>query len=361
MLSLIAFFIVLSILVLVHEFGHFITAKRLGIRVEKFSFGFGPKLLSIKRGDTEYMISAIPLGGYVKMAGDEPWEKLSGQKWEFLSRSIGDRFKVIFAGPLLNYLLAFVIFSVIYMFGSPTMTTEVGGLVKDFPAIQQGMLVGDKVIAIDGKAVKYWEDMTGTIFKHTEGAMIVTIERSGKTFDKTIMPKVRTTKDIFGNEVKIAQIGVVPSQKIESVKYGFLESIYMGGKKLLNLTTTTYKALWSIVTGRLSMKDSLTGPIGIAAMAGMVAKLGLIYLLDFIGILSASLAMFNILPFPILDGGHILFLALEKIRRKPLSLKAQEAIANVGVTLLIMLTVFIFYSDIVKFGIFDKVIKIFKH
>ena len=259
MLSLIAFFVVLSILVLVHEFGHFITAKRLGVRVEKFSLGFGPKLLSIKRGDTEYMISAIPLGGYVKMAGDEPWEKLSGQKWELLSRSVGDRFKIIFAGPLLNYFLAFVIFSVIYMFGSPTMTTEVGGLIKDFPASQQGMLIGDKVIAIDGKPVKYWEDMTGTIFKHTEGAMIVTIERAGKTFDMSITPKVRTTKDIFGNVVKIAQIGVVPSQKIESVKYGFFESIHMGGKKLLNLTTTTYKALWSIATGRLSMKDSLTG------------------------------------------------------------------------------------------------------
>lgn len=351
----------MSILVLVHEFGHFITAKRLGVRVEKFSFGFGPKLVSIKRGDTEYMISAIPLGGYVKMSGDEPWEKVSGHRWEFLSRSVGDRFKIIFAGPLLNYVLAFLIFSVIYMFGSPTMTTEVGSLVKDFPASQQGMMVGDKVLAIDGKPVKYWEDMTAAIFKHTEGAMVVTIERSGKTFDKTIMPKVRTTKDIFGNVIKIAQIGVVPSQKIESVRYGFFKSLYMGGKKLLNLTTTTYKALWSIITGRLSMKDSLTGPIGIAAMAGMVAKLGLIYLLDFIGILSASLAMFNILPFPILDGGHILFLAVEKIRGKPLSLKAQEAIANVGVTLLILLTVFIFYSDIVKFGVFDKMFKIFKH
>jgi regulator of sigma E protease len=213
-LSLISFLAVLSILVLVHEAGHFMTAKRLGVRVEKFSFGFGPKLFSVKRGDTEYLISAIPLGGYVKMSGDEPWEKLAGGRQEFLSRSIGDRFKIIFAGPLLNYALAFLIFSVIFMFGSPTMTTEVGGLMKDYPAARQGLAVGDKITAVDGKSVKYWEDMTEAIHKHNESPMVLTIVRDGKTLDKEITPTVRKTKDIFGAEVSIALIGVTPSQKI---------------------------------------------------------------------------------------------------------------------------------------------------
>jgi regulator of sigma E protease len=360
-LSLISFLIVLSILVLVHEAGHFMTAKRLGVRVEKFSFGFGPKLFSVKRGDTEYVISAIPLGGYVKMFGDEPWEKLGGGKQEFLSRSVGDRFKIIFAGPLLNYLLAFLIFSVIFVFGSPTMTTEVGGLMKDYPAAKQGLVVGDKITAVDGKSVKYWEDMTEAIRKHSERAMVLTIVRGGKTFDKEITPTVRKTKDIFGAEVSVALIGVMPSQRIENVRYGPVESIYMAAKKLLQLTAVTFKALWSILTGRLSVKESLTGPIGIFVITGQAAKMGLIYIMHLMGILSASLAIFNILPLPILDGGHILFLGLEKLRGKPLSLKAQEAIANVGVTLLIMLTVFIFYSDIVKFGVIDKAMKIFKH
>jgi len=358
-LSLISFLIVLSVLVIVHEFGHFITAKRLGVRVEKFSFGFGPKLFSIKRGDTEYMVSAIPLGGYVKMGGDEPWEKLSGAKWEFLSRSVGDRFKIIFAGPLLNYVLAFLIFSVIFMFGSPTMTTEIGGLMKDYPASAQGLMVGDKIKAVDGHSVKYWEDMTELIHKHTEGPMMLTVDRSGKAFDKEIAPTVRKTKDIFGTEVKIALIGITPSQTIESVKYGFVKSLCMGGNKLIQLTAVTYKALWCIITGRLSVKESLTGPIGIFVVTGQAAKMGFIYILHLMGILSASLAMFNILPFPILDGGHILFLGIEKLRGKPLSVKAQEAIANVGVTLLILLTVFIFYSDIIKFGVMGKVAKIF--
>lgn len=361
MLSLISFLVVLSVLVIVHEFGHFITAKRLGVRVEKFSFGFGPKLFSIKYGETEYMISAILLGGYVKMAGDEPWEKLAGKSWEFLSRSVGDRFKIIFAGPLLNYILAFLIFSVIFMFGSPTMTTEIGGLMKDYPASQQGgLLIGDKVMAVDGKAVKYWEDMTELIHNHTEGAIKFTIERGGKTFDKVIMPTVRKAKDIFGTEVKIALVGVTPSQKMESVKYGFTESLYMGGRKLLQLTAVTYKALWYIITGRLSVKESLTGPIGIFVVTGQAARMGFIYILHLTGILSASLAMFNILPFPVLDGGHILFLGIEKLRGRALSLKAQEVIANAGVALLILLTVFIFYSDIMKFGIFEKVAGIFK-
>lgn len=359
MLNTISFVFVLSILVIVHELGHFLTAKRLKVKVEKFSIGFGPKLYSVKIGDTEYILSAIPLGGYVKMAGDEPWEKLQGASWEFLSRSVADRFKIIFAGPLLNYMLAFLIFSLIFMFGSPTMTTEIGGLMKDYPAQAGGLLAGDRILSVDGKAVKYWEDMTQAIHGHGEGSIRLSVSRNGSVFVKEIVPTVRKTKDIFGQEVRVALIGITPSQSIEKVRYGFTRSLYMGGRKLIQLTAVTYKALWSIVTGRLSFKESLTGPIGIFVVTGQAAKMGFIYILHLMGVLSASLAMFNILPLPILDGGHILFLAIEKIRGKALSLKAQEVIANIGVTLLILLTVFIFYNDIIKFGVVDKFLKIF--
>lgn len=360
MLSLIYFLCVLSVLVLVHEFGHFIVAKRLGIRVEKFSFGFGPKLFSVKKGDTEYMVSLIPLGGYVKMAGDEPGEELTGQRWEFLSQPILERFKIIFAGPLLNYVLAFLIFSVIFMFGSPTLTTEVGTLLKDYPAEKQGIKTGDKILTIDERKVKFWEDMTEIIHKHVEGPMKLTIERGNKTFDMEIKPVVRETKDIFGKKVKIALIGIAPSQKIEKVKYGVIESFYMGFKKLAQLTYITYKAIFSILLGRMSLKESMTGPIGIFVITGTVAKLGLIYIFHFMGILSASLAIFNLLPLPVLDGGHIIFLALEKLRGRPLSVRTQGIIANIGITFLIILTLFIFYSDIMKFGVFDKVSNLFK-
>ena len=346
---------------MVHELGHFMVAKRLGVRVEKFSFGFGPKIFSVKKGDTEYLLSLVPLGGYVKMSGDEPGESLKNEKWEFLSRSIFDRFKIIIAGPLLNYVLAFLIFSIIFMYGSPTLPAEVGGLLNNYPAKAQGIVEGDKILAIDGKPVKFWEDMTEIIHKHVNGPMKLSIDRHGTMLEKEVMPVVRQTRDIFGNEVKIALIGISPSQKIEKIKYPFLASFYMGGKKLLDLTCLTYKALWSIFTGRLSFKESVTGPIGIFIITEQTAKMGLLYLFHLLGILSASLAIFNVLPFPVLDGGHILFLIVEKVRGKPLSSRAQEMIANIGVSALIVLTIFIFYSDIVKFGIIGKIVKLFKH
>lgn len=360
LLSLIYFLVVLGVLVMIHEFGHFITAKKVGVRVERFSIGFGPKLWSIKKGETEYLICAIPLGGYVKMAGDEPGENIKGEKWEFLSRSIFDRFKIIFAGPLLNYILAFLIFSIIFMFGSPTLTNEVGSLLKNYPAEKQGILVGDKILSVDGKSVKYWEDLTEVIHRHTEAPMKLSLERSGKVIEKEITPIVREAKDIFGKKTKVALIGIAPSQRIEKVRYGFVPSFYMGFKKLVQLTYITYKALWSVLTGSLSVKESMTGPIGIFVITGEAAKLGLIYLFHLMAILSASLAIFNLLPFPVLDGGHIMFLALEKLRGKPLSLKAQEIITNIGISLLILLTIFIFYNDIIKFGVVDKIIKLFK-
>ena len=360
MLSLIYFLIVLGALVIVHEFGHFIVAKKVGVRVEKFSIGFGPKICSVKKGDTEYLVSAIPLGGYIKMSGDEPGEALTGQKWEFLSRSVFDRFKIIVAGPVLNYILAFMIFSVIFMFGSPTMTTEVGSLLKDYPAEAQGIKAGDKILSVDGKSVRYWEDMTEIMHRHVEGPMVLSIKRGSQVLEMKIAPTIRKMKDIFGKETTIALIGIGPSQSIEKVKYGFFASIGMGFNKLIQLTALTYKALWSILIGRMSLKESMTGPIGIFMITTQAAKMGLIYLINLMGILSASLAIFNILPFPVLDGGHILFLAIEKARGKPLSLKAQEAVMNVGISLLILFTVFVFYSDIMKFGIADKAMKLFK-
>ncbi|OGW78413.1 MAG: RIP metalloprotease RseP [Omnitrophica bacterium RIFCSPLOWO2_02_FULL_45_16] len=360
MLSIVYFLIVLSVLVIVHEFGHFIVAKRIGVRVEKFSFGFGPKIFSIIRGETEYLVSAIPLGGYVKMAGDEPGKDLTGKSFEFLSRKIADRFKIIFAGPLLNYVLAFLIFSVIFMFGSPTLTTEVGSLLEDYPAKKSGIILGDKILKVDNKDVKYWEDMTAIIHDHLEGPIKLSLERKGETFDLELRPVIREVKDIFGKSTKIALLGIAPSQKIENIRYGFFQSFGMGLKKLIVLTNLTYKAIWYIITGRMSVKESMTGPIGIFIITGKAAQMGLIYLINLTAMLSASLAIFNLLPLPVLDGGHILFLIVEKIRGKPLSMKAQEIIANIGIGFLILLTVFIFYNDIMKFKIFDGIVKFFK-
>lgn len=350
---------VLGILVIVHEFGHFFAAKSLGVRVEKFSIGFGPKVASIKRDDTEYLISAIPLGGYVKMGGDEPGEKITGQKWEFLSRPIFDRFRIILAGPLLNYAFAFILLSVVFMVGTPVTTTEVGIVMDGYPAKSAGLLSGDKIVAVDGKAISYGDALVAVINKHTKGPISLTVERRGKIFVQEITPVVEKHRvGLGGKEVEIARIGIQPAQKIVKGGYGFFGSMYMGAQSLWQITALTYKALWGMLIGKLSVKE-MSGPVGIFVITAQAAKMGGIYLLNLMAILSASLAIFNLLPLPILDGGHLLFLAIEKARGKPLSMKAQEVIANVGVALLILFTIFVFYNDIIKFGIADKIAKLF--
>jgi len=362
LLSLIYFLIVLGVLVIVHEFGHFIVAKLIGVRVEKFSIGFGPKLWSVKKGETEYIIAPIPLGGYIKMGGEEPGETVTGQKWEFLSRSVFDRFKIIVAGPILNYVFAFCLLVAVFMAGTPVITTEIGVVMSGYPAKESGLLVGDKILAVDGKTVSHGDALVAIINKRVRGSLVLTIERGGNIFKKEIRPVVEKRKVGFGpqeKEIQIARIGIQPAQKIEKGGYGFFGSVYMALETIWQITVLTYKALGAMVIGKLSMKE-MAGPVGIFMITAQAAKLGLIYLLNFMAILSASLAIFNLLPFPVLDGGHILFLAIEKLRGRALSMKTQEAVMNIGWSFLILFMVFVFYSDIMKFGIAEKVVKLFK-
>ncbi len=158
MLSAIVFIAVLGILIVIHELGHFIMAKRCGVRVERFSIGFGPKIIGITKGETEYRISEIPIGGYVKLAGETSQDELTGKKWEFLSKSPGQRFKIIIFGPLFNYILGFLLFSLVYMIGEPLLTAEVGGIKEGYPAEAAGIKAGDRIISIDGEKIEYWYD-----------------------------------------------------------------------------------------------------------------------------------------------------------------------------------------------------------
>ncbi|NQU74070.1 MAG: RIP metalloprotease RseP, partial [Candidatus Omnitrophica bacterium] len=201
MFSIIAFLFVLSVLIVIHEFGHFIAARKQGVKVEKFSFGFGPKLFGIKRGDTEYVISLVPLGGYVKLAGDEP-TCAEGKPWEFLSKSVGQRFSIIFLGPLLNYVLGFLLFWMVFFIGSPTLTNKVGDVLKDYPAHSSDIAKGDRIISVDGEPTKYWDELTEIIHNKKEGKLVLVIERpvrSGvRTLEIDVTPKRREITDIFG-------------------------------------------------------------------------------------------------------------------------------------------------------------------
>jgi len=360
MLSLVSFIVVLSVLVIVHEFGHFIVAKKMGVRVEKFSIGFGPEIAGITKGETRYSISIVPLGGYVKLAGETSLEGAKGERWEYLSRTVGEKMRIIFAGPLLNYILAFLIFSFVFMAGSPTLTSKIGKIMPGYPAESAGLKIGDKILNINGKDVVYWEDVTNIVHTNKNTEMKLLLERDGRQITLLVTPKPQDIKTIFGSKKNISIMGITPSDEIVYVKYGFLKSIYMGAEKLWMLTYITCRALWASVTGAIPVKESMTGPIGIFYITGQAAKLGIIYLLQLMGILSASLAIFNLLPVPVLDGGHILFLAIEKIRRKPVSIKTQENVTQVGMSLLIVLMLFVFYNDFMRFGIFEKIAHIFK-
>lgn len=352
MFSIISFLFVLSVLVIIHEFGHFMAAKRQGVKVEKFSFGFGPKLLGIKKGDTEYIVSLVLLGGYVKMAGDEP-ASARGESFEFLSKSVAQRFKIVFFGPFLNYLLGFLLFWFVLFIGSPTATNKVGELLKGYPAETAGLQKDDRIISVDGKATRYWEELTDIIHNKTSGALKLVIERETregrKTLDINLTPERKEITDIFGKKRSISLIGVSPSGEVVSVRYGFFASFRKAGQQIFKLTEITCKSFLFIVTGKMSLKESVTGPIGIFIITSNAAKLGMIYLLQLMAILSTSLAIFNLLPIPVLDGGHILFLIIEKIKGRPLSAKAQEIATQAGLFLLIALMVFVFYSDILRF------------
>ena len=360
MLSTLSFVIVLSILVVVHEFGHFIVAKKTGVRVEKFSIGFGPEIFGVTKGDTRYAVSLVPLGGYVKLTGESVEDEVKGEKWEYLSKSVGERAKIIFAGPLLNYILAFFIFSFVFVLGYPTFTTAVGEILPDYPGKATGIEVGDKILSINGKDVETWDDITAIVRMNKEPGIDLVIERDNRQIDMEILPKSKEIKTIFGSKKRVALIGITPSQDIIYVKYGILKSFYMGAKKLTTLTYITYRALWASITGTIPFKESVTGPIGIFYITGQAARLGFVYLLQLMGILSASLAIFNLLPVPVLDGGHLLFLMIEKIRKKPITPKVQENITQVGLALLICLMLFVFYNDFMRYGIFEKILSLWK-
>lgn len=359
MISLFTFILVLSLLIIVHEFGHFIAAKRIGVKVEQFSLGFGMKLLKININGTEYSIGLIPLGGFVKLAGDNP-EEFKGQAYEFLAKSVSKRFQVIFFGPLLNYVLGFLFFWGIFFTGFPTLTTKVGGIVDELGAKKAGIAAGDKVIAVDGKKVAFFEELQEAVQdKRTAGKARLVILREGKEFKVDVAIKETEVEDVFGRKHKVGLLGIMPSDEAVNVRHGFVKSAFLGGQRVWDLTVLTYEGLLRMISGKMSMRESVTGPLGIFFITSKAASLGILAVMHLIAVLSVSLAIFNLLPFPVLDGGHIFLLGIEKIRGKPLGLKLERIISQIGVTILISLVILITYNDILRlFG--DRISSLFR-
>lgn len=354
MFTFILVFIVFSILIIVHELGHMLMAKRMGVKVERFSLGFGKKLFGIERGGTEYILSVFPFGGYVKMAGDNLPE-CKGAENEFYSKGPGKRLLIILAGPLTNYIFAFLLFAGIFMAGVPSLTTTVGKLLPDYPAGQSGLKEGDAIFEIDGQRVKFWDELVEIVRKETSGAPIsFRVERNRQILEFAVSPKVISAKNVFGQETKIGMIGVAPREEILFVRHNLFEAVHLGGRRLIALTVLTYKGLWLLITGGLPVRESVTGPIGIAFLIGKAAELGFVHLLSIMAHINIALAIFNLLPFPILDGGHIMFLIIEKLRGKPVSPKTQEMISQAALYILVAFALFVSWNDVTKFLPFKK-------
>jgi len=359
MLSIVIFVLVLSFLIVVHEMGHFIVAKAVGVRVERFALGFGPVLYSKTIAGTEFMICAIPLGGYVKPAGEDRLHS-EGKADEFCSKPPGHRALIAVMGPVVNYVLAYLCLCIVFMIGYPTLSNTVGEVMDGYPAQQSGLLSGDKIVRIDSQDIKSWDDVKNYISQSTAAELNLVIVRDGNEVQKTLFPRNDVLENIFGQKENVRVIGIQPKEEITVFKYGFGEAVVRSGQKLWEITSLTYKALYRIATGAMAAKDAVTGPVGIFFIIKEAAEMGISYLLYIVGIISASLAIFNLLPFPVLDGGHLVLLAIEKIRGRALPENIEENIIRFGVSMLICLAIFVFYSDFARLGWIDKVINLGK-
>jgi regulator of sigma E protease len=357
-MGLIIFILVLSILIIVHEFGHFFMAKKMGVKVEEFSLGFGPKLFSKKINDTQYSICAVIFGGYVKSAGDN-LEEFKHQPYEYLSKTPGQRARIVFFGPFLNYIMAFFCFWMIFFLGYPIPSTKVGGITDGFGAQAAGLRQGDVITEIDGSAVEYWDQLQKLIYPKKEGERVeVNLLREGRQYRIDVeIKEIESAEDLLG--LGRGRLGIASSDEILIKREGIVKSFFSGINRLTSLTFITYKAIFRMLTGKLSLKDSVTGPLGIFYITSHAARLGFVAILHLMGVLNVSLAIFNLMPIPVLDGGHMLLLGIEKLKGDYLSPRVDKVVNQLGLSLILLLAGFIFYNDLVKFGIWEKVAGLF--
>jgi regulator of sigma E protease len=339
------FLILLGVLIFVHEFGHFIVAKLVGVKVLKFSLGFPPAMIKRKWGETEYILSWIPLGGYVKLLGEDPEsdEEIPPEELPraFTSKSLPARMAVILAGPLSNYLLAIVLICAGYVAGWPVLVSDVGKVIDGTPAMAAGFKAGDKVTAINGESVWRWDDMRAIISRNPGRKITVTVDRDGSRIDLTVTPRLAEHKDPLGEQV--GQIGVAPSGK--TVKLGFAAALHEGVRFSVYLTELVLKTLVKLVKMQISAK-ALSGPITIVQASGESLKAGVFSFIFLMSYISINLAIINLLPVPILDGGHLLFFVIEAITRRPVTGRVREVAVQFGLLFIAFLFALVIYNDI---------------
>ena len=358
MQSALSFILVLGVLVVIHEFGHFIVARMVGIRAEKFSVGFGPVLFSRKMWGTEFVVSLLPLGGFVKLSGESP-EEATGAADEFQGKALWQRLAVVLAGPVMNALLAYVLFVAVFVTGQPTLVSKIGKVLEDTPAAKAGLKEGDRILSVNGVAVSTWDAVLREVqAERTE--TLLSVESGGIMREVTVVPVRRETTGLSGHKKIRPFLGIAPADEIVHIKSGFFEAWVLAAQKVWELTAMIFSSLGLMIAGTVSFKDSMTGPIGIFFMTKQAAQLGIAYLLYFMGSLSVSLFVLNLLPIPVLDGGHVLFMLIEKLKGSPLNERVREKMTQAGMVALLGLMAFVILQDISRFSIFENLMNMVK-
>ena len=352
-----AFALLITVVVFIHELGHYSVGRLCGIGVETFSIGMGKQIWGkTDKYGTLWRVAILPIGGYVKFYGDED---PSGKKSEvsenikdhmnFHNKSVWKKIATTAAGPLFNFILAIFIFSIIFFFrGESLVQPYVGQIVDESPAYNSGLEAGDEIIYADTKEILYFNDLRDYVLENPENEIELTVIRDGVEKKIFLTPEVISSKDRFGNDYSSARIGVIGSQNpehIELKKYGLITSIYRGTYETYNLSAKILSYLGKLIAGRESI-DQMGGPIKIIQISGEISNYGIIPLLALIAAISVNLGIINLLPIPVLDGGHLLYYSLEVVRGKPLSQKTQEIGMQIGMSLLIALMIFVTFLDI---------------
>ena len=349
MVTAIAAIVLLGVLIFVHELGHFIAAKASGIGVLKFSLGFGPKILGKKIGETEYLLSAIPLGGYVKMIGEDPGEEDEVSEEDlsksFSNKSLTKRTLTVLAGPLFNIVFAIIVLSIIYMGEIPVLTTEVGDIVESGPAYKAGMQKGDLIVAINQKELYRWEDLTRIIQNSKGEELFIKVKRDEEYYEAQLKPELLSDKNIFGEDIEVYKIGITAANKFITEKYNPFMAVIKGLQQTWRLTKLIGETIVKLIK-RTIPAETVGGPIFIIQMAGEQAQAGPKNFLFFMALISINLGIINLFPIPILDGGHLFFFLLEAVMRRPLSIKKREVAQQIGLGIIILLMVLIVYNDL---------------
>jgi regulator of sigma E protease len=365
------FILVLSVLVFVHELGHYWVARRAGVRVETFSIGFGREVFGwTDRAGTRWKVSWLPLGGYVKMFGDADAASTPDREGEtrmtaeeravsFHHKPLGWRAAIVAAGPIANFLFAILIFAVMFMsYGRPFTPPVVGSVMEGMPAEKAGIRAGDRIVAINSQSVDRFEEIQRVILINLDQPLTVEFERDGRRIKAPLVPVIIEETDRLGNKMRLARLGIRSGgeREIETISSP-VTALWRAVEETWVQTTGSLKAVGQMLTGRRGA-DELSGPLGIAKVSGEAAQVSWVALVALAGTLSISLGLINLFPIPMLDGGHLVFYAIEAVRGRPLGPQAQEYGFRVGLVLVLSLMLFATWQDLVRLRVVQYLVNI---